>query len=144
MLTIISAVIGFIGGIIPEVMKYFKEKQDNIHELAIMDKQIEATKQVALQRLEEINVQGDVTESVALYKAAETKITGYKWADAIIEMYNSGVRPTITYAVLIFYGAYRFQVTTIEFTEFDQSTLMLVLGFWFGGRLMTKTFGVKK
>lgn len=143
MLTIVSAVIGFIGGIVPEVMKFFKEKEDKKHELAIMDKQIEAQKQTNSAHLEEVNVQSDVAESIALYKSAETKLTGYKLADAFIEVFNSCVRPMVTYAVLVFYGVHKFGIVTAEFTEFDQSTLMLVLGFWFGGRLMQKTFAKK-
>jgi hypothetical protein len=143
MLTIISAVIGFIGGLAPEVIKFFNAKGDRKHELDIMDRQIEMQKQGAMQRLEEINVQSDVAESIALYKSAETKITGYKWLDGLIEAYNSGVRPSITYAVLLFYGLHKFEITTREFTEFDQSTLMLVLGYWFGQRAAIKIFGRK-
>jgi hypothetical protein len=143
MLTILSALLGFIGGLAPEVIKYFNAKADKAHELAIMDKQVEAQKALAGQRLEEINVQGDVAESVALYKSAETKLTGYKWADAIIEMYNSGVRPSITYAFLVFYGAVKLDWTEVAWDEFDQQTFSLVLGYWFGQRSAAKLFGKK-
>lgn len=143
MLTIISAIIGFIGGLAPEVIKFFNAKSDRKHELDIMDRQIEMQKQGAAQRLEEVNVQGDISESIALYKSAETKLTGYKWVDGLIEAYNSGVRPSITYAVLVFYGLHKFEVTNREFTEFDQSTLMLVLGYWFGARAAQKFFNKK-
>jgi hypothetical protein len=141
MLTIISAVIGFIGGLAPEVMKYFKDKQDKKHELDIMDKQMQMQKEIATQHLEEINTQGDIAESVALYKNAETKLTGYKWVDGFIEAYNSGVRPTITYLVITLYAAYKFEIGKQDYTEFDQSTLMLVLGYWFGQRSAQKFFG---
>jgi hypothetical protein len=144
MLTIFSAIVGFVGGLAPEVIKFFNAKGDRKHELDIMDKQIQMQKEGATQRLEEVNVQGDIQETVALYKSAETKLTGYKWLDGMIEAYNSGVRPSITYAVLVFYGLHKFEVTNREFTEFDQSTLMLVLGFWFGGRLASKMYGKNK
>jgi hypothetical protein len=143
MLTILSALLGFIGGLAPEVMKFFKEKEDKKHELAIMDKQIQATAALAGQKLEEINVQGDVAESVALYKSAETKLTGYKLADALIEGYNSGVRPTITYCFLIFYGSVKLGQSTVKWDEFDQNTFSLVLGYWFGQRSAAKLFGRK-
>lgn len=144
MLTIISAILGFVGGFAPEVLKYFNAKADKKHELDIMDKQIEASKVASDQRLAEINTQGDIAESVALYKSAETKLTGYKWADAFVEMYNSGVRPTITYAFVIFYGAKKFDLVQAEWNDFDQSTFSLVLGYWFGQRSAAKIFGAKK
>lgn len=143
MLTIISAIVGFIGGIVPEIMKYFKDKQDKKHELAIMDKQIEAQKQTASMHLQEVNIQSDLTESLAVYKAAETKLTGYKAFDAVIEGYNAGVRPSITYGVLILYILDKFGVTTGKYTEFDESVLMLVLGYWFGQRAAKFAFGRK-
>jgi hypothetical protein len=143
MLTIFSAIIGFIGGLAPEVMKFFKDKADKRHELDLMDKQIEAQKQTAAMHLEEVGLYADVADSVAVYKSAETKITGYKWLDGLIESYNSGVRPTITYGVLVLYLTDKFGVTTNKYTEFDESVLMLVLGYWFGQRAAKFAFGRK-
>jgi hypothetical protein len=140
MLTIISAIVGFIGGFIPEIIKLFKEKQDQKHELAVMDKQIEAQKQTDAMHLQEVNINADVLDAAAVYKAAETKLTGYKWVDGIIEAYNSGVRPSITYGVLVLYISDKFGYTNNKYTEFDESVLMLVLGFWFGQRTASKVF----
>lgn len=159
MLTIITSIIGFLGGFVPDVLKYFKQKQDNAHELAIMDKQIEAQKILHEQRIEEINVQADVAESQALYKVSEIKQTGVKWADAFLALYNGSVRPSITY---LFTGLYVFvkvaQVKSLmvgsgvslldavkyTYTELDMSCLTLVLSYWFGARAAAKVFGWNK
>jgi len=143
MLTIFSAIIGFVGGLAPELIKYFNAKGDRKQELAIMDRQIEAQKQSASMHLQEVNIQADVSDSAAVYKASETKLTGYKWLDGLIEGYNSGVRPSITYGVLALYISDKFGVTTNKYTEFDESVLMLVLGYWFGQRAAKFAFGRK-
>jgi len=67
MLTIISAIIGFVGGFIPELFKLWNKKEDNKHELAVLDKQIEANRLLHEHKLEEINTQADIKESIALY-----------------------------------------------------------------------------
>lgn len=148
MLSIISIIIGFVGGFVPDVLKYFKQKQDNLQELAIMDKQIEIQKLGHTQTVEIKNLDADITESQALYKSAELKPSGVGWIDAIMYFYNSSVRPTITYGIVILYGLHKlscFKVALEDgtnkwiilrdcYTEYDQSTLSLVLGYWFGQR----------
>jgi hypothetical protein len=143
MFTLISALLGFLGGLAPELIKFLKDKQDKKHELNVMDKQAAIQSQLHTERLEEINIQGDISEAVALYKSAETKLTGYKLLDGLIELYNSGVRPTITYLVIALYASEKLDLTKYDYTEFDQSTLMLILGYWFGQRSAQKFFGKK-
>ena len=93
MFTLLGSLLGFAGSIFPEILGLFREGQDNRHELAIMDRQIEMSKQDHIQRLEEIGAQADIAESQALYKHA-SKTSGVKWVEGL----RASVRPVITYA----------------------------------------------
>lgn len=158
MIAVLSAIIGFVGGFIPEILRLWSKKQDQAHELAMMNVQIEANKILHTQRLEEINTEADIKESIALYENAKIELTGVRWADASLAIYNGSVRPTITYGFVGMYMFVKFsmlytylyiqkmpviQVAQHIWTEFDNSTLMLVLGYWFGQRMAAKTFGIK-
>ena len=158
MLTILSSVIGFIGGFIPDILKYFKQKQDNAHEIDILKLQMQAQAQLHTERLEEINAQADISESQALYKSAEIKPTGIGWADAVLGLLNGTVRPVVAYLFVGLYCTVKLaQVysmahgsgTTIldavkyTYTDMDMSCLMLVLSYYFGQRMATKVFKLK-
>lgn len=159
MLTILSAIVGFIGGFVPELLKLWNKKEDNKHELAVLDKQIEAQKLLHTQKIEEINTEADIKESIALYESSKIETTGVKWADAFLAVYNGTVRPTITYGFVGMYMLVKgtmvytylieqkmptIQVAQNVWTEFDNSTLMLVLGYWFGQRMAAKVFHLGK
>ncbi len=155
---LLSGILGLFGSFIPELLKFLNKRQDNAHELAMLDKQIEAQRLLHTQKLEEINTEADIKESVALYEASKIEPVGVKWADALLSVYNGTVRPTVTYA---FAGLYlwvklvmiytyiwiqklpQIQVIQQVWTEFDNSVLMLVLGFWFGSRMAAKVFKLK-
>lgn len=158
MITLISSAIGFIGGFIPDVLKYFKQKQDNAHELNILKLQMENQRQLHTERLEEINVEADITESKALYDSARLEKSGVKWADAVLNLYTGSVRPTITYLFTGLYctvklaqvysmvagsGVSFLDAVKHTYTDIDMSCLMLVLSYWFGSRMAQKVFRLK-
>ena len=88
MITLIGSLIGFFSSMMPDVLKVFVDIKDKEHELRILDKQIEIQKAGFSQRLEEVQVSGDIAESMAIYK---TFNTGIKWVDAL----NGTVRPVL-------------------------------------------------
>jgi hypothetical protein len=143
MLSIATALIGLVGGFFPEILKYFKAKQDNKQELAILQVQAQLQAQGHTERMGEIGAQADISESEALYKSAEVKLTGNKFFDGLVELFNSMVRPIITYLFLAFYAAHKFEYTSKPFDEYDQATLTLVLSYWFGQRAARWAFGKK-
>lgn len=157
MFSIFSSIIGFLGGFMPDVLKYFKQKQDNAHELSMLDKQIEMAKVAHTQAVEIKNMDADIAESQALYKSAELKPSGVGWIDGLLYFYNSTVRPTITYGFVGLYGLHKVSAIKLamdsgtdkwlilrdSYTEYDQATLSLVLGYWFGQRMATKVFKLK-
>jgi hypothetical protein len=153
MITLVGSLLGFATSFFPDIMKFFREKADRAHELAIMDKQAEIMKLGHVQRLEEINVQADITESQALYQSARRQLTGVKWVDAAMELLNSSVRPVITYAFFTLFAAVKgsalYLLIMVEgvllhqalpqiWDSETQGLFAAVLSFWFGSRSVNK------
>lgn len=150
MLSILGTIVGFLGSFIPELLKIWKQKQDHKHELEVMKLQAEMAKAAHLYRLEEIGAQADVASEQAVYQAAEQKLTGSTTVDAIIALYNSFVRPTVTYLFMfgylfIKYAQYKVWAPLAEskwdiiarlWTSDDMACFMVIISFWFGSRAM--------
>lgn len=158
MFALLSLVVGFAGSFFPSLLKFFQQKQDNAHELEVLKLQLQGQAQGSTERIAEINVKGDIEESVALYKASELKASGIKWIDALLYFYNGTVRPNIAYIFVGLYSLHKIACIHVGlqsgtdkwlllrdgFTEFDASALMLVLGYFFGQRMAAKVFKLNK
>jgi len=162
MLSIIGTILGLFGSLLPEVMKYFTNKEDHKHELAMGALQMEANKQAGIIKLEEINATADIEEARAIYASAEQKITGVRWIDGLVSLYSSSVRPTLTYGFFLLYGYVKFsmiytvvqagakwqEVGTLVWNSEDFAVFATIMSFWFGGRFLkaalARTNGGKK
>jgi len=136
MITLIGALLGFIGSAFPDILKIWRDSADRKHELAILQMQMEQQKQGHTNRLEEINVQADIAESRALYK---TYNTGIKWVDAL----NGTVRPVIAYSFFILYAVvkgmqFSADLPWLLWTVEDQAIFAGIISFYFGQRAMSK------
>ncbi len=151
MLTLIGSLLGFLGSAFPDILKVFRDHQDRKHELAILDRQMEMSKQNHSQKLEEINAQADVAESEALYKH-DRRDSGVKWVEAL----RASVRPVVTYAFFILFAVVKgaglyllihnesLSVAQALKEIWDAETKALfatVIMFWFGQRAWKKAFG---
>ena len=142
MAALIPAILGAVVGIIPELIKFLKTREDHKHELEVMKLQIEATRVAGEQRLEEIKVQRDISEAEAAYKfAAPPQKSGIKFFDAIVFFFNGLVRPLVTYWLFIAYVGNKLNLTSIAWSEFDQGLLAGVASFWFTNRAMRYAVG---
>ena len=141
------SLLGFGSSFLPKVMDYFQDKQDKKHELAIMEVQIRQQKELAVQKLEMVNVEADIREVEALQKSVQN--TGVKWIDGL----RGSVRPVITYA---FFGLFLFvevsaylaltasgisSLDAVQLTWDDQTQALFaaVISFWFGGRAINRS-----
>lgn len=97
MIALLSALLGFLASALPEVFKLLKGAQDNKHELAVMDKQIEAQRLAGTQKLDEIGMQADMTEAYRLSQPLPHSTI--RWVAAL----SDSVRPILTY---LFFGSY--------------------------------------
>ncbi len=150
MLALIGTLMGLLGSLLPELLKYFNNKEDHKHEIAMGNLQMDAMRLQGQIKLEEINATADIEEAKAIYASAEQKITGVKWIDGVIALYSSSVRPTLTYA---FFALYAF-VKVASFVSYtgagwtwtqaaiqlwsseDMAVFSTIMAFWFGGRFL--------
>jgi hypothetical protein len=150
MLALLGTIFGLLGSFFPELLKFFKAKEDHRHELEVLKVQAEMAKSEHVYKLEEINAQADISETAALYKFAEVKPSGVPWIDAIINFYSGTVRPTITYVFmaaycLVKYGQYKVAIsvgsdawsTVVQlWNGEDMAIFSAILAFWFGSRML--------
>jgi hypothetical protein len=156
MIALFSTLLGFLTSGIPELIKIYNAKQDRAHELAVMKLQMEQQAQGHSERMAEIDANADISESEALIKASSAIVTGVGWADALINIYNSSVRPTVTYLFVIFYGAVKVatyviltntagkdtaQAILLLWTVEDMAVFCTVIGYWFGSRSLARSMG---
>lgn len=170
MITILSALLGFAGPFIPELIKLFRQKQDNSHELAILDMQTKIAAAHHLYKMEELNVGGDIAEMQTLRQPQQSfgvqildaakdwpkfLIVPVFYMFAVLDFLSGMVRPGVTYAITGFYLMYKWalfeqaklvagswdRAAIVIWTEMDFSILLLVIGYWFGQRAMRATFG---
>jgi hypothetical protein len=136
MITVISALLGFAGSMIPEILHLFKDKSDREHELKILQMQLEQQRIGQTTRLEEIRVEADSSQMQALYS---TWRSGVRWVDA----YNASVRPTLAYAFFALYATVKimqFQAHTpwALWNEEDQAIFAGIISFYYGQRAFSK------
>ena len=140
MLTLLASIVGFMGSIVPEVLRLVRDKSDKEHELKILEKQIENSR-ISITNLKEIDA-GSIERKI-MYKTYKTKI---KWVDAL----NGTVRPMLAYGFFAFYvfmklrccslASYVSFMSQIEsiWTENDYAIFAGVISFYFGQRTFSK------
>ena len=147
MLTLLGSLLGFLSSAFPDFLKLWRDRADRKHELAILDRQMEARRQGHTQRLEEIQIQADIAESKALYAHA-SQPSGVQWVEAL----RASVRPVITYAFFVLFATVTIAALLqlldqgVGFTDgliaiWDAETQALfaaVMSFWFGQRALQK------
>lgn len=155
MLELLGLLFGGIFRMLPSIIELFKRKQDNAHELALLEKNLAIEKQRGANR--ELEIQAMTTQAVeenwsqGLVEAlrAQTQITGDKWLDRV----NVSVRPILTYwwcvvmytagKTVLIYGAFVDKLPVAQFypllmSDFDRGVVGSIIGFWFVDRALRK------
>ncbi len=148
MLTLLGSLLGFLGSFAPSMLKFLKDRADHVHELKILDKQIEVLKIQHSHHLEEIKILADIAEVKALYDYPRS--LGIGWVDAL----SGSVRPTLTYGFFILYCTVKISqvihlwpivhkslslaLVSHIWHEEDQALFAAVMSFWFGQRALSK------
>ncbi len=146
MITLVASLVGFISSLIPEIMKYFLDRNDKKHEIKILEQQMRM-KKVGISYLDEVMINNDYKETQALYK---TYKTGICWVDAL----NGTVRPVLAYSFFAIYTfvkflQYKIISTTISINEIinvlwsvdDQAIFAGIISFYFGQRAVSQLRG---
>ena len=144
MITLLASIAGFITSLIPEIIRFLKDRLDKAHELQILDKQIRFSKTCGMRSPEEIQMTSDAIEQLSLYS---TYKTGIDWVDAL----NGTVRPMLAYSFFAMYAAikiiqYNYITRTALLVEYidviwsvdDQAIFASIVSFYFGQRAFAR------
>ena len=144
MITLLASLAGFISSLIPEIVRYFTDKNDKKHELQILEYQIKLKKQKIDNQLDEIDIASSNASMHTIYK---TYKTGISWVDAL----NGSVRPVLAYSFFFIYTFIKYlqyqliivsininDIFTILWSLEDQAIFSGIISFYFGQRAVTK------
>jgi hypothetical protein len=144
MITLLASLAGFISSLIPEIVRYFTDKNDKKHELQILEYQIKLKKQKIDNQLDEIDIASSNTHMQTIYK---TYKTGISWVDAL----NGSVRPVLAYSFFFIYTFVKYlqyqliissinvnDIFTILWSLEDQAIFSGIISFYFGQRAVSK------
>ena len=144
MITLLASLAGFISSLIPEIVKYFNDKNDKNHELRILEYQVKLKEQKFENNLDEVEVSASNAQIQALYK---TYKTGVYWVDAL----NGSVRPVLAYSFFFIYTYIKFLqynliIISIDINDVfhilwsleDQAIFASIISFYFGQRALSK------
>lgn len=153
-LTLLSMLGGGLMRLLPEVMTFLNRKQDNSHELAMLDKQAALEQARSTMRQQEITTQGQVDMNVAELAALSEALKGQMQVtgNGFVDTLNFLVRPMTTYFFLIMYALAKIAMFAIAirsglagwdtilkvYDPEDRAILSGILSFWFVGRVFDK------
>ena len=146
---ILGSLIGGVFRIIPEVVKLFDAKDQRKHELAMLQTEMEFAKikgEIQMKETEAVMSVAELdTMAVALKEQGETSRLAGRFVSGISAL----VRPIVTYWFVFFYSIVKIvsinlaieqqgqwkEVLVASWTSEDMAILMMILTFWFVGRI---------
>ena len=160
MMTLISTLLGFASGGLPKVLDFVQDRGDKKHELALMAMQREQELALAKEgfvaqakveeiKTEQIQMQTQAQERVAMYKH-DMKI-GDGASTWVINL-RASVRPIVTYIFVMLlvvvdvagiWYAYSTGVAFADamdmvFSDDEMAILAAIISFWFGSQAFNK------
>lgn len=151
MFTLLSTALGFFTSFLPSLMDYFKQKQDQAHEINMVKAQTEAQLAIGQMQLEATVTEAQLKELQELHKEqASTAIKAGKFISGL----SASVRPVVTYLFVMEFLVINWAIAwlTIDSVGFTLEALTAILddrffgllssmiAFWFGNR----TFGKRQ
>ena len=151
--TLLGSLLGGVFRIVPEVMKLWDAKNEREHELAMLGKEMEFAQirgEIAMREQETVLMGKELDAMTeALKEQGETARASGQFISAI----SAAVRPLVTYWFVTLYsivklasilmavdaGAEWKEVLVSSWSEDDMALLMMVLTFWFVGRVWDRT-----
>jgi len=144
MITLLASITGFIGSMLPEILKIYNDRHTRKHELEVIDRQIAQGQHIDIVSLDKLTGAQCTAEQASLYA---TYNTGVCWVDAL----NGSVRPMLAYSFFSIYACvkliqYKAIVSTAHVVEYvdiiwnvdDQAIFAGIISFYFGQRTFNK------
>lgn len=149
MLAVLTAVLGFLGPFLPEVLKFYTRRQDHDHEARMYELQVKAAEQAHAFRMAELEATADIKEAVMLHQPAPSfgvqlldaaKDSGLKgwaiiptfYAFVFVDVVAALVRPALTYAAFFFYAAYKYAcyAVMVQVSSTDATWAQHIINLW--------------
>ena len=147
---------GLLGGIFrlaPEVIKIFDSKNVRSHELKMLEAEMAFAQLNVAAEMHKTNASMTVAELDAMGQALKEQGQTARSAGWFVAAISALVRPLVTYFFVVMYsvvkivsiqmavaaGGFWKDVLVTSWTPEDASLLMLVLTFWFVGRVYERT-----
>ena len=158
MLELVSILGGVVARLCTWGTDYFTKKQENGHELELLDKQITLATVQSQQKQAEIQLQNEADVDKEWSQALNVALTSTNTAtgNSFIDCLNALVRPTLTFwwcLVLytiskgfLIYAAYQEHLAAKDMAgvvtnDFDRAVIGSIFGFWFCDRAIRKYSG---
>lgn len=150
MITLLGSLLGFGTSFLPQVLNFFKEKQEHANRMDELKLRAELQAAGVDLELKVLDKKAEIEETKALYNYANPT-TGFGAALA------SSVRPVITYLFFALFMATKAVIMVKVMQDggdwmegvdlmFDEETKALfaaIMSFWFGNRAVSKFMGKK-
>lgn len=151
--TLFGSLLGGLFRLAPEILKWLDRKGEREHELALLNAEMQFTRikgQIVQQQTEAVMT---VAEMDAIGSAVEEQGRTARAAGKVIAAISALVRPMVTFWFVFAYFAVKVatyllaleqngewkQVLISIWTKDDMAMLMLILTFWFVGRVWDRT-----
>ena len=144
MITLLGSSMGFFSSAISDLVKLWCDSADRKHEITILKMQMAQQKHGYVQRLEEINVQANISESHTLYKTYNTGIGlggCAQWhcgSCACLCVFLLYVSVKWTQLAVLLQSTTFFDALPTVWHEEYQAIFASIIGFYFGQRAMSK------
>lgn len=153
MITLLGALLGFLGSIVPEFIKLLQDRRDKAHELQMLRAQAQNAEALREYDAKLLAMQADASFLAAEQERLSSQIkndqTGIWWVDAS----NAMVRPIVAYGFFILYAYIKIYtlislgVGTVIDTPWliwgdeDAGIFSAIISFYYGSRHMKRTMG---
>lgn len=147
--TLFGGLLGGVFRIAPEILKALDRKNERDHEARMMEKEMEFAKIKGEIAMRQVDAAMTVAELDAMAQALKEQGETARAAGKFVAAISALVRPAVTYWLVILYSAVKIatmmmaydskgdwkEVLVTSWGNDDMSMLMMVLTFWFVGRV---------
>ncbi len=153
MITLLGALLGFIGSVAPELIKLLQDRRDKAHELKMLKAQAENAQALREYDAKLLAMQADAAfytaEQDRLSSQIKNDATGIWWVDAS----NAMVRPIVAYGFFALYAFIKVYTMTsmgietvittpqVVWGDEDAGIFSAIVAYYFGSRHMKRTMG---
>jgi len=151
--TLLGGVFGGVLRLAPEALKFFDQKNERKHELAMLEAEMRFAQVKGEIAMRQTEAQMTMAEVDAISQAFKEQSATAQAAGKIVAGISALVRPFVTYLFVIAYasvkvaaflialeqnGDWKLVLTTMWGVD-DMAVLNMILSFWFVGRVYERT-----